>query len=77
METDKKLTDKAETPANVPGRRTKAFRDKLLARLPMLATPSWDARDVFDLHESMKGLRDLGADSFLEPLVRFVETHGE
>jgi hypothetical protein len=78
METDDKLTAKPAAAAGaMPARKTKAYRDRLLTRLPSLTAPAWDARDVSDVHASMADLRDLGADTFLEPLARFAETRGE
>jgi hypothetical protein len=77
MNTGNNLTEKSDPAGKVPNRKTKVFRDGLLKRLPQLGAPSWDPKAVFDVHESMMGLRDLGADSFLEPLARFAEAHGE
>ncbi len=77
MKTENKLAGKSVSAGNVPGRKSKAYRDRLLTRLPRLGAPDWDPRGAFDVQDSMTGLRDLGADSFLEPLARFAEPRGE
>ena len=65
-----------EAAGDVPGRNSKAFRDRLLARLPTLGVPSWDTKDAFNVHEDMAGLGDLGADALLEPLAAIARTRG-
>jgi hypothetical protein len=73
MDDDNKLSSKPEAVPNMPTRKSKQFRDALLTRLPRLRSPNWDASAVFDVHESMAGLRDLGADALLEPLASLAD----
>ena len=57
-------------PGDRPGRRSRAFRDRLLARLPRLAVPEWRASEAFDIQKDLKVIGEFGADAFLEPLAR-------
>jgi hypothetical protein len=72
---DKKLTAKQDG-GKMPTIRSKAFRSALMGRLPKLGQPTWRSGDTADVHDSIAGLSDLSADTFLEVVARFREkTH--
>jgi hypothetical protein len=60
-----------------PSRRSKAFRDGLLAKLPRLGEPSWETKDALNVYDDMAGLAELSVDSFLELLAPLVKSANE
>jgi len=77
--TDEVVTDTSATPSapitrekagSPPRRRSRAFQRQLLARLPQLAVPKWEASETRQVHQDMQSIADLDADAFLEPLER-------
>lgn len=62
---------------DVPKVRTKAFRAKLLSRLPKLAAARWEASDTLNVYQDFQGVVDLDADAFLRPLEPLAEDRHE
>ncbi len=73
----KELTTSPQAAANFPARKSKAFRDGLLARLPLLSVSNWESKDAFDVQQDLASLGDIGADSLLEPLAPLAKTRGD
>lgn len=69
--------DTKASAASRPGIRSRAFRSKLLSRLPRLAASRWNPGDTLDVYKDMEGLVELDADAFLQPLERLTgDQHG-
>jgi hypothetical protein len=62
---------------DVPKVRSKAFRTKLLSRLPKLAAARWEASDTLNVYQDFQGVVDLDADAFLGPLEQLAENRHE
>jgi hypothetical protein len=62
---------------DVPKLKSKAFRSKLLSRLPRLAVATWEAGDTLDVYKDFRSVVDLDADSFLRPLAPLAEDRRE
>jgi hypothetical protein len=62
---------------DVPKVRTKAFRAKLLSRLPKLAAAKWEASDTLNVYQDFQGVVDLDSDAFLRPLEPLAEDRHE
>ena len=64
-------------PKAVPRRRSAAFRNGVLAKLPRLTSTNWQAQEADDVYDEMQGITALDADAFLQPLERLAEKqHG-
>ena len=51
----------------------RAFGRGLLAKLPQLTGERWEASDTLNVYQDLKGVVDLDADAFLQPLERLAE----
>jgi len=61
----------------VPRRRSRAFRQELLGRLPSLVAPHWQSAETLNIYQELQGIVDVDADAFLEPLEAIAEKHHE
>jgi hypothetical protein len=69
---------KAETTSQLPPRRkSHAFRQELLSRLPMLGVSKWQPTETLNVYQDLQGIVDLSADAFLEPLEPIAEERHE
>jgi hypothetical protein len=62
---------------DVPKLRSKAFRAKLLSRLPKLAAAKWEAGETLNVYQDFQGVVDLDADAFLRSLEPLAEDRRE
>jgi hypothetical protein len=65
------------TEAGGPPRRSQEFKQELLARLPTLAAPKWQASETLNVYQELQGIVDLDADAFLLPLANIAEERHE
>ena len=56
MSNKEELSPQPEAITAAPARTSKAFRDGLLGRLPLLHEPGWQAKEAFDVHEDLAEL---------------------